>query len=81
MNNISEVELTHSRIRYNGATPDELRRALDQMGLSQVGAACLFGVNDRTVRRWIKGDQPIPRLVEIVLWLMIKYKVKPAAIP
>jgi DNA-binding transcriptional regulator YiaG len=73
--------LAEFNMRYNAGSPDELRKALDQMGLSQVRAACLFGVNDRTVRRWIKGDQPVPRLVEIVLWLMIKYKVKPAAIP
>jgi hypothetical protein len=31
MNGISEVELTHSRIRYNGATPGELRKALESL--------------------------------------------------
>jgi DNA-binding transcriptional regulator YiaG len=38
----------------------DLRAALARLGLSQSEAARRFGVNARTVRRWIVGDRPIP---------------------
>src|SRR5437870_5524741 len=44
---------------------DRLRNALDRAGLSQVGAASLFGYNDRPVRRWISGEMRVPRVVQI----------------
>jgi hypothetical protein len=62
-------------------TLDEYQSALTRLGLSQVGAARLFGYNERTSRRWATGEQPIPRVVEIVLWLILKFKVKPEDIP
>lgn len=33
-------------------TADEVRAALDALGLTQMGAARVFGVDGRTVRRW-----------------------------
>ena len=41
-------------------TPDEYREALDSLGLSQVGAAKLLGVDERTSRRWAIGERGIP---------------------
>jgi DNA-binding transcriptional regulator YiaG len=41
-------------------TPDEYREAIDHLGLSQVAAAKLLGVDDRTSRRWACGERPIP---------------------
>lgn len=52
-------------------TPNAYREALDSLGLSQVGAATLFGVNPRTSRRWALGEQDIPKAVEIALRLML----------
>lgn len=52
-------------------TPDAYREALDSLGLSQVGAATLFGVNPRTSRRWASGELDVPTVVELVLRLMI----------
>jgi len=48
-------------------TPTQLRKALDRLGLSQSGAARRWGVNPRTVRRWISGDQDIPAWVSFAL--------------
>lgn len=62
-------------------TYDEYRTALDRVGLTQVGAARLFGINERTSRRWANGELPVPRIIAIVLWLMLKFKVKPGSIP
>ncbi len=52
-------------------TAAEYRDALAALGLTQVGAARLFGVNERTSRRWALGQNDIPRAVEIVLKQMI----------
>ncbi len=41
-------------------TSDEYREAIESLGLSQVGAARLLGVNDRTSRRWASGEQDVP---------------------
>lgn len=41
-------------------TQDAFRALLSRLDLSQVGAAKLLRVEDRTVRRWCSGDAPIP---------------------
>lgn len=60
-------------------TAPEFRAALAALNLSQVGAAKLFGVNDRTARRWASGDQEVPRVVALCLRLMVNYRVPVAA--
>lgn len=52
-------------------TADEYRDALNALDLSQVGAARLFGVNDRTSRRWAAGED-IPKAVDLALRLMLR---------
>ena len=41
-------------------TPDEYREALARLGLSQVAAARLLGVDERTSRRWAGGERDVP---------------------
>jgi DNA-binding transcriptional regulator YiaG len=41
-------------------TPDEYRQAIDRLGLSQIAAARLLGVDARTSRRWASGERDIP---------------------
>jgi DNA-binding transcriptional regulator YiaG len=41
-------------------TPDEYRAAIEALGLSQVAAARLLGVDDRTSRRWASGERDVP---------------------
>jgi DNA-binding transcriptional regulator YiaG len=41
-------------------TPDEYREAIAGLGLSQIAAARLLGVDARTSRRWASGDRDIP---------------------
>ena len=60
-------------------TADDFRHCLARVGLSQVGAARLFAVNDRTARRWAAGEQDIPAAVVLCLLMMQKYRVSPAA--
>lgn len=61
-------------------TPDELRRALDELDLTQREAAEALGVSLRTVEKWACGVHPIPgpaaRLVR--LWVR-RSDLRPAA--
>jgi len=41
-------------------TPDEFREIIRKLGLSQIAAARLLGVNARTSRRWASGERDIP---------------------
>ena len=38
-------------------TPTQFRAAIDQLGLSQLGAARLVGADGRTARRWALGER------------------------
>src|SRR6187399_2462767 len=62
---------------------EEFRAELDRRGLTQVDAAKRMGVNDRTVRRWVLGERPIPPIVnKIVATIRPKPKpVEPATDP
>ena len=48
-------------------TSRQLAAKLKRLGLPQTEAARRLGVNARTMRRWIAGDLPVPRMVELVL--------------
>jgi len=48
----------------------QLKRALAKAALSQRGAAKRLEINERTMRRYISGEQPVPRVVEYaVSWI------------
>jgi DNA-binding transcriptional regulator YiaG len=40
--------------------PDEYASAIEHLGLSQLAAAKLLGVDGRTSRRWVSGDRDVP---------------------
>jgi len=46
-------------------TPKELRRFLEQEGLTQVGLSRLLEIDPRTVRRYVSGESEVPKLVEL----------------
>lgn len=52
-------------------TAKQFQAAIDRLGLSQVGAARLFGSDPRTARRWALGERSIPEPVAILLRLML----------
>jgi DNA-binding transcriptional regulator YiaG len=58
--------------RRQPVTASAFRRRLAALGLSQRGFARHVGANERTVRRWIAGEQDIPPWVALVLDLMEK---------
>jgi len=48
-------------------TAAQLAKLLDRAGLSQRGAAKAIEINERTMRKYIAGQAPIPRTVEYAL--------------
>ena len=40
--------------------PQQYRAAIETLGLSQVAAAKLLGVDERTSRRWACGERDVP---------------------
>lgn len=54
-------------------TANQYRSALARLGLTQVGAAKLFGIGDRTARRW--AEVGVTGTAEILLRLMVAGKI------
>ena len=50
----------------------QFRRLLDKAGLTQVEAGRLIGVTDRTMRRYVSGATPVPRVVVCALLYVIQ---------
>jgi hypothetical protein len=57
-------------------TAKQLQRLLDNAELSQRGTARELEINERTMRRYVSGDQPIPRVVEFAVRYLIDTKAK-----
>jgi DNA-binding transcriptional regulator YiaG len=51
-------------------TAPDFRRRIAALGYSQRGFATYVGANERTVRRWVEGEQDIPHWVSVMLDLM-----------
>ncbi len=68
-------------------TPEALRAARKDLGLSIVGLSIALGVgdhtgpNERTIRRWEKGDWPIPGPVVLAMRYLKKSSKKIAKSP
>jgi hypothetical protein len=59
-------------------TPAQYRDALARLNLTQVGAARLLGIDDRTSRRWAQHGTHGPS--EILLRLLLAGRLRPADI-
>lgn len=52
-------------------TGPDIRDLLAAAGLGQRGAARALGIDERTIRRYVAGDLPVPRIVEVALCGMV----------
>ena len=57
-------------------TPQQLRKKLERQSLSQSKAARLIGIDPRSMRRYLAGDTPIPRVVEYALQYVIDNRLE-----
>lgn len=60
--------------KTEGMTGAELWAKLQKLEFSQQGFARTIDVGDRTVRSWIAGLYPVPRVVAMLVNLMLKTK-------
>lgn len=59
-------------------TAKDFERTYKALGLSQIEAAQMLGVDPRAVRYWSNGDQPVPEAVSKLLRLMLALKLSPS---
>ena len=52
-------------------TNEQFKHAIDKLGLTQLAAARLLGVDGRTVRRWAIGERQIHFAAAILLRLLL----------
>jgi hypothetical protein len=62
-------------------TGEQYKKAIAKLGMTQIGSAKFFGVNDTTCRRWISGKHSIPDSVAMTLMLMLENGISPADLP
>jgi DNA-binding transcriptional regulator YiaG len=57
-------------------SPQQFRRVLRRLRLSQIEAARRLVVNERTVRRWVAGDSRIPESVALLLHTWLRTRLR-----
>jgi hypothetical protein len=61
-------------------TAGQLQKMLDLCNLSQRKAAKILELNERSMRRYCSGEQPVPKTVEYaILWVCSQFRVGSAA--
>lgn len=53
-------------------TPDELRAALADLGLTGRAFARRIAVHEQSVTRWVKGTRPVPSWIPSMIEMMRK---------
>jgi len=56
--------------RMDGMTPTQFRHLLAEAGLNQTQAAAVLEVTDRTLRRYVSGNSPVPKMA---IWTILRY--------
>jgi len=51
----------------------ELKKLIDDSGLSQREVAKMIRIDERTMRRYIAGDLPIPGVVELAVTCVLNH--------
>jgi len=52
-------------------TPTQFRHLLTKAGLNQTQAAKVLEVTDRTMRRYVSGNTPVPKMA---VWTILRYR-------
>lgn len=58
-------------------SPREFKYAIDALGIDQAKCARFLGISERTTRRYIRGEIPIPPAHALLLRAMIRLRAKP----
>jgi DNA-binding transcriptional regulator YiaG len=66
--------------RVDAMSEAEFNRLLDELGLSQMAAARLLGVNARTIRRWAAGEADVLATAARFLRFLVRAKISPVTV-
>jgi hypothetical protein len=58
-------------------TPNQYRKAIEALGLSQVRAGLFLGVSPRTSQGYALGEFPVPEAIAKLLRLMVRLNLNP----
>jgi hypothetical protein len=58
-------------------TPDQYRKAIEKLGMSQAKAGEFLGVSLRTSQGYALGEYPVPEAAAKLLRLMVKLELEP----
>jgi transcriptional regulator with XRE-family HTH domain len=53
-------------------TANQLTRAMTALGITQLALASKLETDTRSVRRWMKGEWPVPAPVSLLINLMVE---------
>lgn len=56
-------------------TADEFRIGIEKLGISQRRFAEIAGIPERSMRRWLAGDNDVPVVVAVLLSLLVSRKL------
>jgi hypothetical protein len=59
-------------------TPKQLQGLLDKIGETQIGMAKRIGIDGRTMRRYVSGQLPVPRVTEIAIRCLSEHSAQRA---
>jgi DNA-binding transcriptional regulator YiaG len=68
---------TAIKTEYSGITAAEFMALAESVNMSSRQIAKFFGVDDRVVRRWLRGTKPLPIAVVMTLELMRHFELTP----
>jgi len=60
-------------------TSKRFKELMDKAGLSNAAAAKALGINERTIRKYIYGENPVPKTVELALLYVVDQKTAESA--
>lgn len=63
--------MTTDWLKQRKMSPKQYQQALDDLGLTQVGAGEFLGVSERTARRYVSGETEVPVAVALLLRRLI----------
>lgn len=56
------------------------REAIEQLGMTNAGAALFLGIDPKTSWRYARGELPLPELVQMLFAVMLKLRLRPETV-
>jgi len=64
-------------LKQRAMTPTQYKRAIEQLGMSQLAAGRFLGVSKNTAQRYASGETEVPVSIALLLRMMIEAGIAP----